>query len=60
MCRRDLATHKEVQAVKEYDCMDEHDDDTCPHCQGRGCLTVETDGGGPAYHCPDCNDEREL
>jgi DnaJ-class molecular chaperone len=26
----------------------------CSECNGRGYLTVELDGGGPAYHCPDC------
>lgn len=27
----------------------------CSECNGRGYLTVEQDGGGPAYHCPDCD-----
>tara|TARA_Y100000310_G_scaffold273405_1_gene288856 strand:- start:200 stop:358 length:159 start_codon:yes stop_codon:yes gene_type:complete len=46
---------------------DEHDHDmnreelegtppTCKECNGRGYLTVEADGGGPAYACPDCGE----
>jgi len=29
---------------------------TCKECNGRGYQTVETDGGGPAYACPDCGE----
>ena len=29
-------------------------DKVCPYCHGEGFLTVESDGGGPAYACPDC------
>lgn len=38
--------------------LEREEDQPCTHCKGRGYLTVEADGGGPAYHCPDC-DERE-
>ena len=42
----------------------EHDHDmnaednapVCNECKGRGYLTVESDGGGPAYACPDCGE----
>jgi len=47
--------------------MDEHDHDmnaeeaqdnapVCKECKGEGYLTVESDGGGPAYACPDCGE----
>ena len=29
-------------------------DKDCPYCRGEGYITVEADGGGPAYACPDC------
>jgi DnaJ-class molecular chaperone len=31
------------------------DERGCPECNGRGFQTVELDGGGPAYSCPDCD-----
>jgi len=38
---------------------DNYDDDDrpCPYCKGRGFQTVESDGGGPAYACPDCSED---
>jgi len=42
--------------MSEYD---DHDDDherPCPYCKGRGYLTVDSGGAGPAYHCPDCTE----
>jgi tRNA(Ile2) C34 agmatinyltransferase TiaS len=50
--------------MREYDPdyddnYDGEDESTCPYCKGRGYLTVESDGGGPAYHCPDCGDDEE-
>jgi len=34
-------------------------DKDCPYCKGRGYITVEADGGGPAYACPDCAEQME-
>ncbi len=42
---------------------DHHNDDDherpCPYCKGRGYLTVDSGGAGPAYHCPDCTEYEE-
>jgi len=39
----------------DFDSSELHDDEEpCEFCRGRGYLTVESDGGGPAYRCPDC------
>ena len=35
---------------------DDRDDRPCPECGGRGYLTVDSGGAGPAYHCPDCTE----
>lgn len=38
----------------DFDVSELYDTPTCEFCRGRGYLTVEADGGGPAYACPDC------
>ena len=35
------------------------DDSSCEFCHGRGYLTVDSGGAGPAYACPDCDGEEE-
>ena len=42
----------------EYDCIDDDDERPCPYCKG-GYQTIELDGGGPAYACPDCCEDEE-
>lgn len=39
----------------EYDCIDEEREETCQYCKGRGYMTVDSGGAGPAYACPDCS-----
>ena len=39
----------------EYDCIDDEREETCQYCKGRGYLTVDSGGAGPAYACPDCD-----
>ena len=39
----------------EYDCIDDEREETCQYCKGRGYLTVDSGGAGPAYACPDCS-----
>ena len=43
---------------------DDYDDDyreeaACRYCNGRGYLTADSGGAGPAYHCPDCTEYEE-
>jgi DnaJ-class molecular chaperone len=28
---------------------------SCQFCRGSGFMTVDSDGAGPAYACPDCD-----
>ena len=43
----------------DFDASELYDETPCEFCRGRGYITVETDGGGPAYACPDCEGGRE-
>ena len=36
--------------------LEAEDDRPCRECNGRGYLTVDSGGAGPAYHCPDCTE----
>jgi len=47
-----MATDEERRDEWRRDMMDER---SCPYCRGKGYLTTELDGGGPAHHCPDCD-----
>ena len=42
--------------MTEYDCIDDEREETCPYCRGNGYMTVDSDGAGPTYHCPDCTE----
>lgn len=43
----------------EHDCVDRDEEPTCRYCNGRGYLTVDSGGAGPAYHCTDCDTEED-
>ena len=49
---RDESIH---EMIMEYDCIDDEREETCQYCKGRGYLTVDSGGAGPAYACPDCS-----
>ena len=42
--------------LRDIDRRDGEERDPCPHCRGRGYLTVDSGGAGPAYDCPDCGE----
>jgi len=47
-----MATDEERRDEWRREMIDERG---CPECNGRGYLTVDSGGAGPAYHCPDCD-----
>jgi DNA-directed RNA polymerase subunit RPC12/RpoP len=51
-----MATDEEREQEWREEAMDEA---PCPACKGRGYQTVELDGGGQAYACPDCGSTGE-
>lgn len=46
-----------LQEEREQEWRENARADYCPHCHGRGYLTVDSGGAGPAYACPDCEEE---
>ena len=47
-----MATDEERQQEYREDAQESY----CPYCTGKGYRTVENDGSGPRYACPDCSE----
>lgn len=52
-----MTTEKQEEDQEQWRQDGLDDSQSCPYCRGRGSLTVDSGGAGPAYACPDCEGE---